>query len=267
MLTLRGALAVCLALLAASPACAAASAPVGLAMRFGDDARLGAAASVSLALHVDSSLPPVTEFRLLTPASLSLSASRLGAASCHWPASEIARVMGPVSHRVCPPNSLIATGSATAGLQLSPDETIFGAGLIELHAGASVDDKPGLLVTVNTYNPIRVQLTYAGYLYVPPAPFGVGMAIRVPLIPKPPFGAPVALSHLQLAIGRDTITYYRHVGGRRVAYHPGGIPLPDACPRGGFRFRVVLRFADGARRTADAVVACPPSPRRGRPAR
>jgi hypothetical protein len=256
--TARHALVAALATLVACPSAAAAAAPLGFTVHFGDDARLGVSTSMSLALHVDASLAPVTEFRVLTPAGLTLTSSRLGAASCRRPAAEIAQVMGPVRHERCPANSLMGTGAATAGLRLNEEETIPGAGFIELHAGAPVADKPGLLVTVDTYNPVRLQLTYAGYLYIPPAPFGIGLAIMVPPIPKPPFGAPIALSDLHLVVGGRPITYYRHIHGRRVAYNPGGIPLPESCPRGGFRFRLVLRFADETRRAVDAVVPCPP---------
>jgi hypothetical protein len=255
---LRRALGVGLAIVATAPASAVASSPVGLKMAFGDDARLGASTSMSLALRVDSSLAPVTEVRLLTPAGVRLTSSRLGAASCRRPAQEVARVLGPVVHAPCPINSLIGSGSASADLRLSEEETIAGAADIELRAGATVDAKPGLIVIANTYNPVRMQLTYAGYLYVPPAPFGVGLAIKVLPIPKGPFGAPVALSRLHLVVGGRGIIYYKSVHRRRLAYHPGGVPLPGSCPRGGFRFRVVLRFADATRRAVDDVVRCPP---------
>jgi hypothetical protein len=260
--TLRRALIVAAAILTTGPASVAASAPVALNVGFGHDARLGANTSMTIDLRVDTRLGPVTEFRLLTPSGVTLTSSQLGAAACDRPASEIVRVMGPVQHHRCPANSLLGTGSATAGLLLDADKPTFGAGFIELHAGASVADKPGLLVTVDTYHPARIQLTYAGYLYIPPAPFGVGLAILVPLIPHPPFGADVALATLHLTVGARTIVYHRQVRGRRVAYHPGGIPLPDACPRGGFRFRAILRFADGSRRQVDSVVRCPPHARR-----
>jgi hypothetical protein len=260
--TLPCALLVVAAILTAGPVSVAASAPVAFNVRFGDGARLGASTSMTIDLHVDTRLGPVTEFRLLTPSGVTLTSSQLGAAACDRPATEVVRVMGPVQHHRCPANSLLGTGSATAGLLLDPDEPIFGAGYIDLHAGASVADKPGLLVTVDTYNPARLQLTYAGYLYIPPPPFGVGLTILVPLIPHPPFGADVALATLHLTVGANTITYHRQVRGRRVAYHPGGIPLPGACPRGGFRFRAILRFADGSRRQVDSVAGCPRHARR-----
>jgi hypothetical protein len=243
-----------------TPSASASATPaVRFAVEFGDGARLGDRTEMTLNLHVSAAMAPTTEVRLLTPAGITLSDTRLGATSCRRPAAEIRDVQGPIRHGRCPANSLMGTGTATAGLLLSAEQTIFGAATIELHAGSSVGDKPGLLVTADTYNPVRMQLTYAGYVYVPPPAFGIGIALLVPALPHPPFGAPVALATLHLVVGRSSITYFRTENGRRVAYHPGGIPLPSTCSHGGFRFRAILRFADGARGSADAVVPCPPA--------
>jgi hypothetical protein len=251
------ALAVLLAGFLALSGLADAADAVRFVVGFSPDARLGRSTAMRVDLRLDPSLGVVDDVRLLTPPGLSLSDSRLGVAPCRRPLIEVAEIMNPVEHRRCPANSLIGTGTATAGLLLSEEETIFGTAEIELHAGAPVDDKPGLLITADTYSPARMQLTYVGYLYVPPPAFGLGLAIRIPAIPKPPFGAQVALSTFHLTVGSPSITYRKLVRGRRVAYHPGGLPLPDACPRGGFRFRAILRFADGTRRAADSIVACP----------
>jgi hypothetical protein len=248
------------ALASVAPGAAAATPPpLTLKVAFSDGARLGTSTSMRIDLRVRSDLPPVTEFRLLTPSHIDLASSRLGASACRRPAADITRVLGPIVHDPCPANSLMGTGSATANLMIERDEGIPGAGLIELHAGAPIQDKPGLVVIVNTFNPARLQLTYAGYLYVPPPSFGVGLAIMVPPIPRPPFGAPVALSSLHLVVGAKALTYYTRVRGRRVAYHPGGIPLPARCPASRFRFRVLVRFTDGTRRTVDSTVPCPAS--------
>jgi len=260
-LTALRAFVACLAALCVASSSAAASVePARFSVEFSRGVRLGEETAISLDLRLDPDLPALTEFRMLTPARLSLSDSRLGAASCSSTEAEIKRVMAPSRHPGCPANSLMGTGraTATARLLLTDDEWFAGAAVIALHAGAPVAGKPGLLVTADTFNPVRMQLTYAGYLYVPPPSFGLGLAILVPPIPRPPFEAPVALSTMQLTVGRPSITYYRSSRGRRIAYHPGGIPLPDSCPRDGFRFRAILRFADSSRRAVDALVPCPP---------
>jgi hypothetical protein len=246
-----------IALMLPCAAASGASAPIAFAVDFTYNARLGHVTPMTLDVAIDPSYAPLTEFRLLTPAGVSLIDSRLGASTCRRPQSEIERVTSPVNHHRCPANSLMGTGTATAGLLLNEEQTLFGAARIELHSGGTVDGKPGLIVTADTYNPARLQLTYAGYLYVPPEPFGTGMAIMVHAIPRPPFGAPVALSTIALTVGDPSITYHRTVGGRVESYHPGGIPLPASCPAGGFRFRAILRFADGTRRSVDSYTPCP----------
>ncbi len=238
---------------------AAAQAPVRLAARFSDQARLGRSTAVDINLSIDHRLPRVTEVRLLTPSGMTLADSRLGTVSCRRPAAEFVNVLNAVARRRCPANSLIGKGSATAGLLLSEDEPILGAAFLELSSGPSVGDKPGLLISADTYNPVRMQLTYAGYLYVPPPAFGLGLAIEIPSFANLPFDSEIALSDFHLVVGSSSITYNKVVHGRRVRYHPGGIPLPDACPRGGFRMRAIVRFADATRRTADASVPCPPA--------
>jgi hypothetical protein len=237
-----------------------ASPPIGFAVDFAYDARLGHITPMTLNVSIDPSYAPLKEFRLLTPAGISLADSKLGAVLCRRPQSEIERVTSPLNHHRCPGNSLMGSGTATAGLLLDKGETIFGAAKIELHAGATVAGKPGLLITADTYNPARMQLTYAGYVYVPPEPFGIGMAIFIPPIPRPPFGAPVALSTIDMTVGAESISYHRrNAAGRVVAYRPGGIPLPAACPPGGFHFRAIMRFDDPqqTRRSVDSFAPCP----------
>jgi hypothetical protein len=232
---------------------AGAQAPIRFAVAFSDHARLGGSTAVQVRLGINPRLAPVTEIRLLTPPGLTLAESRLGTAPCGRPAIEVTKVMNAVAHGRCPPNSLMGRGSATAGLLLSELETISGAAFIELHAGPSIGDKPGLLITADTYHPARMQLTYAA-----PPPFGLGMALLIPPIPILPFDAQIALTDFHLVVGSSSIIYNKIVNGKRVAYHPGGIPLPDSCPRGGFRFRAIARFADGTRQSVDTTVPCPP---------
>ena len=250
-----------------APASAQQQSSVRLAVRFSDQARLGRSTPMEISLGIDHRLAPVNEIRILTPPGLTLVTSRLGLVPCARPAVEVLRVMNAVQHRRCPADSLMGTGSATAGLLLSEAETIAGAAFIELHAGPPVGDKPGLLIFADTYHPARMQLTYAGYLYVPPPAFGLGLAIEIPALPRLPFDSEIALSNFHLVVGSSSITYNKIVHGRRVAYHPGGIPLPDRCPPGGFRFRAIVRFADASRRTVDTRVPCPSARKAARAAR
>jgi hypothetical protein len=234
----------------------AAKKPLTFHASFGPGARLGGSTAIVFSGDIADRSVPVTELRLLTPAGVDLTSSGLGVASCTRPADDILSVMVPVAgDSPCPANALMGLGSATASLDLEP--RIDGTATLDVYAGASVQDKPGLVVVANTYNPVRFHLFYQGYLYIPPPGYGVGVAILLPQAPKQPFGASLMLSRVRAAIGGSGITYTRTRHGRREKYHPRGVTLPRHCPRHGFRFRLIARFADGARRQADAVASCP----------
>lgn len=238
-------------------AASASAAPLQFTVALGAGARLGASTSMTLGLRVSDQLPPVTEVRLLTPVGIDLNDSGLGLATCVRPEVELRDVMHAVVHGACPGNALMGTGTATAQLRFDPLEIYSAQAQLGLYAGESVGDKPGLLVLADAYRPVRTQLSYRGYLYVPPAGFGLGMALQVLPIPQPPFGAPVALSTFRLTVGGASLRYVRTSHGARTSYRPRAIPLPRSCPSGGFRFRAIVRFADGSRETADARAACP----------
>jgi hypothetical protein len=256
--------AVVAALALAAPGGATAANGQGLTFHasFGARARLGAPTAIVFSGDIADRGQPVTEIRLLTPAGVDLATSGLGVSSCSRPASDILDVMVPAAGGPpCPANALMGLGSAVASLDMEP--RIDGSATLDVYAGGSVADKPGLVVVANTYNPVRFHLFYQGYLYIPPPGFGIGVAIMLPQSPSPPFGAALMLSRVKAAIGAPSITYTKRRRGRRVAYHPRGVTLPERCPRHGFRFRLIVRFADGTRRQADAVAPCP-APRRRR---
>jgi hypothetical protein len=256
----RRAVAVAVGLLLCATTSAAAG-PIRFSAALGAGARLESSTSLTLRLGVPNSLPPLTEARLLTPAGIDLTASGLGLATCVRPETEILAVMHAPVHQPCPANALMGTGTATAQLRFDPEEIYSATARLLLYAGEAVADRPGLLVLADAYRPVRAQLTYRGYLYVPPPGFGVGMALAVSPIPQPPFGVPVALSAFRLTVGGSSIRYARTSNGRRTSYRPEAIPLPRSCPNGGFRFRAVLRFEGGHREVRDTRVPCPPSAR------
>jgi hypothetical protein len=231
--------------------------PVRFKVALGGDAALGSSTSVSLWLKVADGLPPIREVRLLTPAGVDLSMSELGMATCRRPESILQDVMTVLHRAPCPHNALMGTGAATAQLRFDPELIYRGEARLSLYAGESVDDKPGLIVVADASRPLRAQLTYRGYLYVPPPEFGLGIALRVLPVPRPPFGAPLALSSFRLVVGAASLRYVKTSRGRRVVYRPRAIPLPLSCPARGFRFRAIVRLADGERLTDDAVVRCP----------
>jgi hypothetical protein len=240
-----------------TPAAAPAAGPIRFSAGFGVGARLGGATALEIGLAVQPRLPLVTEVRVLTPGGIDLSTSGLGMATCERSEQAFFQVWNPFRHHLCPENSLMGVGRANAELRFDEDEVFDGAARIALYSSGSVGDKPGLLILANAVRPVRLQLSYRGYIYVPPPGFGVGIALQVNPIPRPPFNAPVALSSFRLVVGDDSIRYVRTRDGQRESYAPRAVPLPQTCPAEGFRFRAIVRLADGRRYQDDALVPCP----------
>jgi hypothetical protein len=239
---------------------AAAVPPATLSVAFDHGARLGAVTALAITLKIDvAQIPsPVTQLRLLTPAGLEITSSGLGLATCAPPPSVFSDVL--ISGRSvadCPKNAVLARGTVSAAVLLSPERTIAADGTITLLMGAPRGDRPGLVAYVVPRHPVRAQLVYGGQLFDAPRPFGVGLLIDVPPIPRNPLNAPIALTAMRLGVGADDVVYRRRAHGKLVKYRPGGVPLPARCPHGGFRFRALLRFADDRRITTDARVGCP----------
>lgn len=234
---------------------------VNLTASFSRGARLGRDTALSLSIGVDPRQVRATlsDVRVLTPANLDITMSALGVSTCRRPAEDFARVrIGNETFVSCPDNATFGGGTADAELRFAREEAVAGAGRLSLFNGAPRDGRPGLVVLVATQHPLVTQLVYGGYLYTAPRPYGLGMRIMVPRMVDPPLGATVALTRLRMTIGGRDIVYTRRERGHRIRYTPGGIPLPDRCPRGGFPFRAILSFDDGSRRTAETTVRCPP---------
>lgn len=237
-----------------------APSPVAFSVALGRGARLGRSTPLTLGLRIDPQRVrgSLTQIQLLTPTDLDIALSGLGLASCRRPDAEFTRVfLGPSSPATCPGNALLATGTADAVLRFGDEQVVPGDGTLRVYSGAPRDGVPGLVALVATANPLVSQLAYAGVLSTAPAPFGLGLRLRIRTIPEPPFDATVALSRFRMTLGGPDIIYTRREGGHVIRYRPGGIPLPESCPRRGFRFRALLRFDDGTRRSLDDVVRCP----------
>jgi hypothetical protein len=249
-----------LGLVCGAPVVTAAAAPaVSFTVAFDRGAQPGGSTALTVDLKIDvARFPtPVTQLRLLMPRGLEITSSGLGLATCAPPSSTFADVLiGGRGLRDCPKNAVLAHGTVTAAILLSAQRTIPADGVVTLFAGAPRGDRPGLVAYVVPRHPVRAQLAYGGQLFSAPPPFGVGMQIDVPPIRDNPLNAPVALTGMHLGIGAQDVVYRRHAHGKVVKYRPGGVPLPERCPRGGFRFRALLRFADGRRASRDAAVGC-----------
>jgi len=238
-----------------SHARAAALVDAELHVAFDRDARLGRPTGIALDLRVDLRHQParMTAITILAPAGVDVATSGLGLATCRPSAHALSDVLVR-GHRLpaCPRNSVFGRGEATASLRSRPDETVGATGAVLLANGPPSGDAPGVVAVVDTRHPLRAQLVFAGTLLEAPFPFGLGIHLPLPDIPRSPFGAPVSLTRLRFTLGGKDIVYSE--GSRR--YRPGGLPLPTRCPRGGFRFRATMTFADDTSRAVGATIAC-----------
>ncbi len=248
-----------------APASAAAGPEAQLKAGWGGGARLGGRAPVRLRLRIAPEGPPVTDVRLYLPVGLDFASTKLGTTTCQVPERDFREVMLGLDSAgsPCPRNSLMGTGEAAARLIVPPpDDTELGTARLRLYLGRERGTLPGMVVAVDSLNPVVATLRYRGYLSEAPSPFGLRVRVLVPPIPRPPFGITVALRSLDVTIGGRDLLYGARRHGRRVYYQPGGVRVPDRCRRGGLPFRVDVRFADGSFRRAATRTPCPRSPRR-----
>jgi hypothetical protein len=231
---------------------------VNLRVAFDRDVRLGQPTAIAFDLDVDAHQAPaaMTDLTVRVPAGIDFATSGLGIATCRPAARDLLDVLARGHDlRPCPDNAVLGRGRATAAIYYSPEQTVAASGSITLYNGPPVGDRPGVVAYVRAQHPIRSQLVYGGGLFNVPPPFGLGMRLTLPALPNSPFGAPISVARLTFTLGGKNITYRE---GNNRTYRPGGLPLPTRCPRGGFRFRATVGFADNSSRSGEATVRCPP---------
>ncbi len=217
--------------------------------------RLGASTTLSFGFHLESgeglAPPPLSGLSLRMPAGIDYSTTTLGLAICQPAALLRSGLAG------CSPNSRLGYGSAFV-------EVPFGVGsgheLPEIQAvmGPPHDGNLVVLFFANGVTPVSAQLVFAGEVLPDSGPFGSQLATQVPPISSVPGGPDVSIVSVQSTIGPSHLTYYRHRHGRRVAFHPVGVSVPERCPRAGFLFSAEFTFQDASRTTASTRVPCPP---------
>jgi hypothetical protein len=243
------------------PATAAASTErATLNASFSPD-RLGASTTISFGFHVETTEgaapPPMTKLDLRMPAGMSYTTTTLGLAICQPQVLLEKGVAG------CPPNSRLGFGSALV-------EVPFGTGAgheipeIQALAGPSPSGNLVVLFYANGQSPVSAQLVFQGEVLAASGAYGTQLAASVPLVTSVPNGPDVSIVSVQSTIGPDRLTYYKHVHGRKVAFHPQGVSVPERCPHGGFPFAAEFTFQDGSQASAQTTVPCPPPTRRRR---
>jgi hypothetical protein len=250
-----------LSLVCACPTVAQAAQSVKLTATLTPE-RLGKGTTIGFGFQIyapEGQVPsPVTAIEVLYPANLGFASSGLGLETCTAETLQVAGAGG------CPPDSRLGFGRALAEVPFGP-EIVKEPADVEVVRAPNHNGHTELLFYADGVSPLSAQIVVPGELAAAPAPFGGAFDINVPLVPSLPEAPDVALIHLSSTVGPLHLTYYEQVNGRRVAYQPTGILLPNRCPRGGFRFAAELRFADGSDARARTAVSCPRSrPRRRR---
>ncbi len=216
--------------------------------------RLGEGTTVRFGFEVtarDGEIPsPLSTVILHLPKGLNQNASELGLDICR-PAILARR--GP---RGCPVNSKVGFGTTEV-------EATFGGDRIRQKAQVSTfvgppESAAELLFYSESRSPIASRVIYKGKgQESSEGPFGGALETTIPLIPTVPAGNFLATTSFESTLGPLGLTYRRRIGHRLESFQPEGILLPRRCPRGGFRFRVDLRFSDGVEAADRSTLPCP----------
>jgi|HubBroStandDraft_4_1064222.scaffolds.fasta_scaffold14639_4 hypothetical protein len=223
--------------------------------------RLGVSTTISFGFHLQTpeglAPPPLTGVTLDMPAGMNYTLTTLGLSICQPATLQAQGIKG------CSPNSRLGSGNALVEV---PFGTGAGHEIPEIQAVSGPPSPNGDMVVLfyaNGQTPVFAQLVFQGEVLPDSGPFGSQLATSVPLIPSVPNGPDVSIVNVNATIGPSGLTYYKHVHGRRVSFHPLGIGVPEHCPRGGFPFSASFVFQDGSQASATATVPCPPpAPRR-----
>jgi hypothetical protein len=216
--------------------------------------RLGAGTTIhfgfSVATAPNQTPVPIRQIDLLYPANLGIANSGLGLSTCR---AAVLEAKGPPG---CPSNSVMGYGAGVVEVPFGPEilqeitrTTTFMAPLQH--------GQLGLLFYVDGESPVSAQLVFPGLVLPAAVPFGGDLNATLPLVPSVPEAPDAALVQLTTTLGPSHITYYEYKRGHTIPYHPRGIRLPRACPRGGFRFAAHFAFNDGTHTSAGATVRCP----------
>lgn len=218
--------------------------------------RLGTPTTITFGFHLatteGTAPPPLTGVDLEMPAGMNYTTTTLGLAICQ-PAALAAKGLAG-----CPPNSRLGYGSADVEV---PFGTGSGHEIPEVQAVSGPSPKGNLTVLfyANGEYPVYAQLAFSGEVLPDTGDFGSQLATTVPLIASVPGGPDVSVVSVTSTIGPSHLTYYKHVHGRRVSFHPRGVSVPERCPRGGFPFAADFTFLDGSHTSAQTTVPCPPA--------
>jgi hypothetical protein len=232
----------------------AASQRVTLQTAFAPD-RLKTPTTIEFGFHVLSTIrgqvpSPVTDVSLDLPAGMGLATSTLGLAQC--PPSTLIE-LGPEG---CPANARVGIGTAHAELMVE-HEIIGESATIHALLGPPAGENEQVLFYVEARTPVGAQFVFLSEILPASGRYSGRLDTTIPLIPTWTGGPNISVTSFSSTIGPRGLTYYRHVNGKIVPFHPRGISVPAHCPRGGFPFRATFTFLDRTHATATSAVPCP----------
>jgi hypothetical protein len=239
-----------LALLACISTTAWANASVRLRATFTPE-HLGQAATVGLDIEVvaPGALPsPLAEVNVRYPAGLGVALSGVGIDTC---SAQRLESSGP---KACPADSLMGTGRSLAAIQVGP-QILHEKTTVTVVRAPERNGHLAMFFYAAGSEPVIARALFAGELLPAHQPFGGRIRITIPPIPTLP-GQYIAIEQLHLVLAPPGLTYYERIHGKTIAYHPKGVPLPTACPHGGFPFNTTVVFLNGVEAKADTRVPC-----------
>jgi hypothetical protein len=248
------AIAVALLACACLPAVASAEQTVTLHTSFSPN-RLGASTTIGFGFDIagpNGAAPsPLRNVSLRLPPGINYLSTTLGLAICQ-PAALLERGLSG-----CPPNSRLGFGSALVEV---PFGETSGHEIPDIQAlmGPPHDGNIVVLFYADGREPVYAQLVFQGELIAGTQTLDGSLNTAIPLVQSVPAGPPVSIINVRTTIGPAHLTYYEHVHGRTVSFHPIGVSVPQRCPRGGFVFSATFSFADGSTTVANSTVPCPP---------
>jgi hypothetical protein len=217
--------------------------------------RLGAPTTISFSFDLSTgeglAPPPLVGIDLQMPAGMNYTTTQLGLALCSAARLQAQGLAG------CPANSRLGYGSALV-------EVPFGTGSgheipeVQAVAGPSQSGNLVVLFYANGLYPVSAQLAFAGEVLPDQGDYGSQLKTNVPLVTSVPGGPDVSIVSVTSTIGPAHLIYYKRVRGRRVAFTPRGVSVPERCPHGGFPFAASFSFQDGSSTSATTTVPCPP---------
>jgi hypothetical protein len=116
-----------------------------------------------------------------------------------------------------------------------------------------------LLIYIHARSPISGQIVFPGLILPATTPYGGRLDMSIPLVPGLPQGPDVAVVQFHSTLGPLHLRYHEHTHGHTIEYEPKGVPLPNKCPHGGFRFAASFTFQNNSHSKATTTVPCPPS--------